>query len=160
MSVDPRQIRPIPLLPVLVGILALPIVEFIAFFWVADRIGLLPALVLLIATSVLGAALLRVQGASVVARLTGAMRTGLPADRLAREGLALALGGFLMIIPGFVTDAIGFAILLPGLLRSLREGSAIVPSRGGPARPRHSDDRILDLSAAEWRSVEDERREP
>ena len=160
MVTDPHQIRTIPLLPVLITILAVPIVEFIAFFWVADRIGLFPALALLIGTSILGAALLRRQGASIFARLTGAMRHGLPADSLAREGLAVALGGILMIIPGFVTDAIGFAILVPSLLRSLREGSAVVPAGQGPSRPRRPDERIVDLSAAEWRTIDNERRDP
>jgi UPF0716 protein FxsA len=70
------------------------------------------------------------------------------------------LGGILMIIPGFVTDAIGFAILIPSLLRSLREGSAVVPAGQGPARPRRPDERIVDLSAAEWRTIDNDRREP
>src|SRR5262245_40412208 len=113
-----------PLWLVPVGLLALPFVEFAAFFWVAGRIGLFPALVALVATSFIGASLLRRQGGEALARLAAAFRRGEPPHGAARESFFVALGGVLMILPGFVSDAIGFALILPSLLRSWSTGTS------------------------------------
>src|SRR4051794_22151961 len=122
-----------PLWLALAGILLLPFLEFAAFFWVAGRIGFIPALLVLVATSFLGASLLRRQGSLAVSRLVAAFRQGEPPHGPARESFLVALGGVLMIIPGFVTDAIGFALIAPSLLRGL--GPSPVPSKIRRSRP-------------------------
>ncbi len=137
------------------GVIALPFLEFAAFFWVASRIGVFAALVLLVATSFLGAVLLRRLGGNAVSRLLEALRTGARAEGAAREGLMVALGGVLMIIPGFITDLIGFALILPGLLRALREGGGVPAAN--PTRPRADPNgRIVDLPESEWRSIDNQ----
>jgi UPF0716 protein FxsA len=61
-----------------------------------------------------------------------------------------------MILPGFVSDAIGFALILPSLLRSLREGSAVTPHGHRAKAPRHDlRGRVIDLAEGEWRAVEE-----
>jgi UPF0716 protein FxsA len=155
-----------PLWIALAGLVLLPAVEFAAFFWVAGRIGFLPALLALVATSFVGASLLRRQGGQAVARLLAAFRRGEPPNGAARESFMVALGGVLMIIPGFVSDAIGFALIVPSLLRSLRDGRAVANPVGGPGagggsrpdtrRPRADPKgRVIDLDRGEWQSVED-----
>jgi UPF0716 protein FxsA len=137
----------------LAALVALPFAEFAAFFWVAGRLGLSLTLLLLIATSFLGVSLLRHQGPSAFKRLVRAFGRGETADRAAREGLMMALGGLLMIIPGFVTDVIGFGLMVPGLLRHWREGSAATV-RSRPAHP-DGDRRVIDLSRDEWKPVDE-----
>jgi UPF0716 protein FxsA len=145
-----------PLWLLLAGIAFLPFIELAAFLWVAGKIGGLAAVLALVATSFVGASLLRRQGGLALSRLVAAFRRGEAQDGAARESLMVALGGFLMILPGFVSDAIGFALILPSLLRSLREGSSMTPSghRAGAAR-RDPQSRVIDLAEGEWRAVEE-----
>jgi UPF0716 protein FxsA len=140
-----------PLWIALFGLAVLPLLEFAAFFAVASRIGFLPALAALILTSVIGASLLRRQGGEAVARLVAALRRGEPPHGAARESFMVALGGVLMILPGFVSDAVGFALILPSLMRSLSEGTAV--SRRPPA-PSAKGKRIINLDSAQWRSLD------
>jgi UPF0716 protein FxsA len=69
---------------------------------------------LVLLTAVIGAALLRHQGLSTLLRANQRLNSGeLPAREVA-EGLILAVGGALLLTPGFVTDGIGFLCLMPG----------------------------------------------
>ena len=148
-------IAPLWLVPI--ALLAMPFVEFSAFYWVAARIGLFPALVALIATSFIGASLLRRLGGSALSRLMAAFRRGEPPEGAARESFMVALGGILMILPGFVTDVIGFALILPALLRRLREGSSVRVRRGERPAGNRADPngKVIDLGEGEWRQVGD-----
>jgi UPF0716 protein FxsA len=137
----------------LAGLVVLPFAEFAAFFWVAARIGLPLALILLVATSFAGASLLRHQGGAAFMRLARAFSRGETPRGAARESLMMALGGLLMIIPGFVTDAVGFGLMLPGLIRHWRDGTAVTSS---PERTRAKADRkMIDLGRDEWKPVDD-----
>ena len=140
-----------PLWLVLAGILLLPFFEFAAFFWVAARIGFLPALFVLVATSFLGVSLMRRQGGQAVARLMAAFRRGEPPHGAARESFMVALGGVLMILPGFLSDVVGFALIAPSLLRSLRDGPQAAPI----AQRRAAKGGVLDLDRDEWRSLDE-----
>ena len=143
-----------PLWLALAGILLLPFLEFAAFFWVAGRIGFIPALIALVATSFLGFSLFQRQGRLALSRLVAAFRRGEPPHGPARESFLVALGGVLMIIPGFVTDAIGFALIAPSLLRGV--GRAPAPPEIRPARPRRQGQGpMLDLERGEWQSLDD-----
>ena len=159
MRITTTRTAPGTLWLVLAGLAVLPFLEFAAFFYVAGRIGFIPAIFALVLTTFIGASLLRRQGSQAMARLVATFRRGEPPTGPARESFMVALGGFLMIIPGFVTDAIGFGLILPSLLRSLREGSSVT---GGPARRRPAGDphgRVLDLPEGEWRVVEEPPRQ-
>ncbi|MBP0577722.1 FxsA family protein [Labrys sp. LIt4] len=137
----------------LAGLVILPFAEIAAFVWVAGRIGIALALIALVATSFIGASLLRRQGGTVFSRLMRAMQGGEPSNGAARESLMVALGGVLMIIPGFVTDLIGFALLLPSLLRQWRDGP--VPAPKGRAGTASSDPKVIDLGRDEWKPVDE-----
>jgi len=87
--------------------------------------------------------------------LIAAFRRGDPPHGAARESFMVALGGVLMILPGFVSDAIGFALILPSLLRSWRDGPRPpVMQRQGPSRRTDPQGRVLDLDRREWTAVE------
>jgi UPF0716 protein FxsA len=145
-----------PLWLLLAGLVLLPAIEFSAFFWVAGKVGVLIALLLLVATSFLGVALMRRQGGAAMSRLMAAFRRGEPPQGAARESFMVALGGLLMILPGFVSDAIGFALIFPSLLRTLREGRAPIPAQQRQPRADPSG-RVIDLDREEWKSIENRR---
>lgn len=92
----------------------MPIVEMVILIKVGGLIGALNTVGLVLLTAVIGAALLRHQGLSTLLKANQRLNSGeLPAQEVA-EGLILAVGGALLLTPGFVTDGIGFLCLLPG----------------------------------------------
>ncbi len=109
-----------PLFPTLLLLfLLVPVAEIYLLIQVGREIGALPTVALVIATAVLGAWLLRRQGLSTLMRARGSLERGeLPALEML-EGLILVVGGALLLTPGFVTDAVGFACLVPALRQAV-----------------------------------------
>jgi UPF0716 protein FxsA len=90
-----------------------PIIEIALFIQVGGFLGLVPTLIIVVATAALGTWLLRQQGLSTMERARSRLDAGeLPAAQLI-EGVILMVGGALLLTPGFMTDAVGFACLLP-----------------------------------------------
>lgn len=95
------------------GFIVLPIVEMVILIKVGGIIGALNTIGLVLLTAIVGAALLRQQGLATLFKANQRLNSGeLPAREVA-EGLILAVGGALLLTPGFVTDTIGFLCLLP-----------------------------------------------
>ena len=93
--------------------LLIPIVEIFFLIKVGEIIGAWPTIFLVVLTAVIGAGLLRQQGLSILTRFQKNMGEGkLPAQEMI-EGIVLAVGGALLMTPGFVTDTIGFLCLFP-----------------------------------------------
>lgn len=92
-----------------------PIVEMWLLISVGQQIGALPTIGLVLLTAFIGVSLLRYQGASTLLKARAKTQAGeLPAREMA-DGLFFAIGGALLLTPGFVTDVIGFACLTPGI---------------------------------------------
>ena len=91
----------------------IPIVEMYVLIRVGAWLGAWPTIGLVLLTAVIGAALLRHEGINTLASVQRRLQFGeLPARELI-EGLFLAMGGALLLTPGFVTDVVGFTFLLP-----------------------------------------------
>ncbi|PCH75419.1 MAG: exlusion protein FxsA [Rhodobacteraceae bacterium] len=107
-----------------VAFLAVPIVEIALFIQVGGAIGLWPTLAIVVLTAVLGTWLVRTQGRMALGQLQSSFSNlGDPTEPLA-HGAMILVAGALLLTPGFFTDAIGFALLVPavrmGVLRYLR----------------------------------------
>jgi UPF0716 protein FxsA len=99
--------------------LTVPLAEIYVLLQVGDLIGALPTVGAVVLTAVIGAALVRVQGFSTLAQIRSSLNRGeVPALALV-EGAFLLLAGALLLTPGFITDAVGFACLCPPLRRYL-----------------------------------------
>lgn len=95
--------------------IVMPILEMWLLITVGQQIGALPTIGLVLLTAMVGIALLRYQGAMTLLKARMKMDSGeMPAREMA-DGLFFAVGGALLLTPGFVTDAIGFACLTPGI---------------------------------------------
>ena len=133
----------------MLALLALPLAELAAFIAVAATIGFAWALALVLAGSLAGALVLRHAGGSHIARVRVALgdggATALQADS---AGFLILLAGILLLIPGFITDALGLALLVGPLRRAL----ASILGRQ-TAQPRR--DGIVDLEPEQWRRVPD-----
>ncbi len=108
-----------PLLLFLAVFVGAPLVELYVLIEVGTEIGAIPTIALSVFTAVLGGLLVRLQGLSVVVRVQQALaRDELPAIELL-EGALLLATGVLLLLPGFITDVLGFLMLLPPLRRAL-----------------------------------------
>lgn len=97
--------------------LLLPIIEIALFIKVGQTIGLWPTLVLVIGGFVVGAMLLRQQGLAVVSQMQASLSSGrMPAQAIA-DAMMIGLAALLLVMPGFLTDAIGLALLVPAVRR-------------------------------------------
>lgn len=94
--------------------IVMPIAELAVLIQVGSVIGVLNTVALVFLTAVVGAWLLRQQGLATLLRANERLNSGeLPAKEVA-EGLILAVGGAMLLTPGFITDTFGFLCLLPG----------------------------------------------
>jgi UPF0716 protein FxsA len=122
----------------------------------AALIGWFWAVGLFIATSIVGALLLRRFGRADLDRLrTAFARDGIRALHLETPGMATMLGGILLIFPGFITDLLGAALLLPAVRRWAAAKLATF-ARSSRRTPR--DDRVIELEPGEWHQIPDRGR--
>ena len=91
----------------------IPFFEMWILIEVGGWIGALPTIGLVVLTATIGLSLLKQQGLSTLMRARRKMDEGaIPASELV-SGVMIAVGGALLLTPGFVTDALGFALLIP-----------------------------------------------
>jgi UPF0716 protein FxsA len=137
------------------GLLLLPFVEIAVFIAVVVKLGFLAALALTILTSLAGMSVIRNAGTTEVARVRSAFgeRT-IRSKELDGRGFLTVLGGFLLVLPGFVTDTLGALLLLPPTQNLI--GAAL---RRAVARMDRASGRpdVVDLPPDQWQRVPDER---
>ncbi|MGR3433284.1 MAG: FxsA family protein [Shimia sp.] len=124
--------------------LVVPLIEIGLFIQVGGWIGLWPTLAIVVLTAVIGTLLVRQQGARAMRDLRGSFeRLGDPTEPLA-HGAMILVSAALLLTPGFFTDAVGFALLLPPvrtvILRHLRARVRLQRFEMGPRRPAPRDD--------------------
>lgn len=100
-------------MPFFVIFLMLPLIEIAVFIAVGDKIGILTTLLFALGTAMLGGSIIRQQGLQVMSDARQSMDGGhIPAQEIF-TGFCLVAAGATLITPGFVTDAIGFLLLVP-----------------------------------------------
>jgi UPF0716 protein FxsA len=110
---------PLLILALFIGV---PLIEILLFIEVGGLIGAWPTIGLVVLTAVIGTALLRQQGLATLARAQAEMDAERLPVRELFDGVCLVFGGALLLTPGFLTDAIGFALLIPPLRVVLGRG--------------------------------------
>lgn len=103
-----------PLVP-LFFFLGAVLLEIFGFAWVGGVIGAFATVALVVVTAMIGWWIFRIQGFAHWRRMQDLVARGeLPARDLL-EAWLLVLGAVLLLIPGFFSDAAGFALLVPPL---------------------------------------------
>ncbi len=97
----------------LILLLAWPLAELFVIVKVAEGIGVLLTLLLLLAGIPVGRWALRSGGAIVWRRAADAVAAGRPPGRDLIDGTLLVTGGMLLMIPGFISDALGLLLIAP-----------------------------------------------
>ncbi len=94
-----------------------PVVEIYVLIQVGQVIGALWTVLFVVLTAVIGVQLLRMQGIATLMRAQQRMQSGqLPAEEMV-EGIGLVVAGAFLLTPGFVTDTLGFLLLVPAFRR-------------------------------------------
>src|SRR4249920_1025053 len=89
------------------------IIELFVMVQIAGAIGVLPTVLAVVAMSVAGLWLMKVEGLGALRRAADQLDRGeAPTDEVV-NGALIVVGGLLMFIPGFVTGAVGLLLLLP-----------------------------------------------
>lgn len=91
------------------------VAEMATFFWVESRIGLGWVLGLAVLTALVGSFLVRRAGLSVLGRIQRKLGQGRIPGRELSDGAAVLVSGAFLITPGFITDVLGFLLLIPAV---------------------------------------------
>lgn len=120
--------------------LLVPLIEIALFIQIGGLIGLWWTLAIVILTAIIGTALVRGQGLAVLSRLRGSLEDLQDPTEPLAHGAMILFSGALLLTPGFFTDAVGFALLVPGIrgviFRFIRDRIEVQRfSYGKPAAP-------------------------
>lgn len=112
------------------GFTIVPIIEIVLFYAVGTRIGVWPTIGLVIVTAFAGSILVSRQGRSTWIELRREIADGgVPTGPIV-HGAMILVAGALLLTPGFLTDAVGLLLLIPGVRETLRRwGAAKLASR-------------------------------
>jgi UPF0716 protein FxsA len=98
----------------------LPIAELTILIQMGQAVGFWLTLAIVLATGAVGAALARSQGMRVLAEVQRELVAGRVPHRQVLDGMAILVGGTLLLTPGFITDVVGVALLFPPTRRLLQ----------------------------------------
>ena len=90
-----------------------PVAELYLFMTLGSQLGLGRTIAIIIITAILGATLTKSQGRRAMQKFQAASAEGRMPAREGLEGLLILLAGAVLITPGFLTDAVGFLLLVP-----------------------------------------------
>lgn len=142
--------------------LVVPVLELWVILAVGQRIGALPTVLALLGISVAGAWLVKREGLKAWRRFRAVVEQGgIPAEEVV-DGALLLLGGALMLTPGFLTDAVGLALVVPlprrwlnrGLRSRVRGMFGLGPARRSRSRtraPTTGDTEVVDVEVVDVR---------
>jgi UPF0716 protein FxsA len=153
----------------------IPFVELTLLLWLAAKVGWGQTLLLILFTGVLGASLARWQGLRTALRIRQEMAQGKVPGEAMVDGALILVAGAVLLTPGILTDALGFALLIP-VIRQVFKRTALgwiqrnvrvqqVHYRSGfGSRPdfttSSAGDRIVDAKVIETHVVDPEDHSP
>ncbi len=98
---------------VLLSIIFIPIIEIYLFIKIGAYIGAFNTILLIFFTATLGIFYARYEGLNTLrSSYIQIVKNEMPAYEII-SGAAIAFGAFLLIIPGFATDILGFLMIFP-----------------------------------------------
>ena len=136
-----------------------PMIEIALFIEVGGAIGLWPTLAIVVLTAMLGTVLVRTQGALAIGRLRTSFSTLEDPSRPLADAAMILIAGVLLLTPGFFTDAIGFALLMPPVRRAVfdfvrRRVRVESFEMGGPGARHDPRQRRADIIEAEYEDLD------
>lgn len=165
-------------MPFILGFLFLivPLIELAILIEVGQQIGVGPTILLLIGMSILGAFLAKREGLAVWTRFRATLARGEVPSIEVVDGVLVLFGAALLLTPGFLTDVLGIALLIPasraGVRRVVMKSGGwlvakrfpfliplgLVRNRSRKVRARTVVTEPVDPAEGEWRDAEDRDR--
>lgn len=127
-------------------VVLLPLIELFGLIQVGQAQGFWPLLGWVLASAVLGLGIIRTQGLQTMARYQSALLSGTSPGRALVDGASIWVGGMLLLVPGFLTDALALALFFPPsrrlfqgwlmarMARGVRQGAVRVSMMGMDVR--------------------------
>lgn len=145
-------------MPFIIIFVLIPLSEIMVFINVSSEIGLGMALLIALITAVLGGFVVKYQGINTMITAQKSLQAGRIPSKELFDGLCLVAAGAMLITPGFITDAIGFALLVPAIRNKIRiklAASAKFETMHfeSPNQNRPDDPNIIDV---EYETIEDD----
>ncbi|PVB61937.1 FxsA family protein [Labrenzia sp. 011] len=138
---------------IIAGILLLPLIEIAVFIWVGGLIGVFPTILLTVITALAGTVMLRQQGLSLLMRMQKELDAGRAPGNEVMHGAMIVLASIFLLIPGFVTDAVGLLLFIPpvreALVRFIISRSNVVIVQGN-MDVRTPGEGVVDLDQEDW----------
>lgn len=135
-------------MPLFLLFLIVPLIEIALFIQVGGLIGLWSTLLIVVLTAALGAYLVRSQGIAVLNQLRGSFEELRDPTEPLAHGAMVLFSGALLLTPGFFTDAVGFALMVPAfrsaVFRFFRARINVRSVQFGPRDSAEQDDSIVD----------------
>jgi UPF0716 protein FxsA len=116
--------------------IAVPVLEIYLFIRVGELIGAVPTIGLVVLAAALGSAVIRFGAPRAIGMAQDSLRAGVAPVREVMDGLAIVAAGGLLILPGFLTDAIGLLLLIPWVRRGI--GYTLIYLALSPAAKRRN----------------------
>lgn len=107
-------------MPVLLLLLIGAVVEIFVLIAIGSVIGVLPTIALVLVATVVGVTLLRREGTKALTAFRDKVRSGQPPRAEMIDGFLIAAAAVLIILPGFISDLLAIALLIPPTRRMLR----------------------------------------
>jgi UPF0716 protein FxsA len=126
----------------LIAFIAVPLIEIGLFIQVGGAIGLWPTLLIVLVTAILGTFLVRTQGAMALGQLRSSFSDMRDPTEPLVHGAMILFAGALLLTPGFFTDAVGFALLVPAFRSAAFryiKARVNIQSFGTHSGPQHPD---------------------
>ena len=146
----------------LIAFVAVPLIEIALFIKVGGALGLWPTLGIVLLTALVGTTLMRQQGAMAINQLRGSFsELRDPTEPLVHGAMSL-FAGALLLTPGFFTDFVGFALLIPAFRRAAYQflrSRIKIQSFGAPpphsTHPHRHDPMPGDVIEGEYQDISD-----
>jgi len=145
--------------------IAVPLIEIALFIQIGGAIGLGWTLAIVVVTALIGTSLMRKQGAMALGQIKSSLSEVRDPTEPLVNGAMILFAGALLLTPGFFTDALGFALLVPGIrtvvfqaMRSRVNVSGSVNFSGGFTNARKQPHRPMqgDVIDGEYHELSDE----
>ena len=105
----------------LILFISVPIIELFLLIEVGKKISWQLTVLIIFITAIIGARLTKIQGSQTIRNVQSALRMGKIPHREVLDGLMILVAGAILLTPGFLTDFVGFCLLIPKLRSYLRE---------------------------------------
>jgi len=109
--------------------IVVPLLELYVLIEVGSGIGGITTIALCLLTAALGGLIIRIQGIQTLLSAQQHMAQGLAPAEQALHGICLAIAGVLLFLPGFITDSLGFLLLIPKVRALLMRKLITVPAQ-------------------------------